>query len=325
MNSHDEDKYVSYNTLSEYISHKVVLDYYANDSHTYYKEDCEKIIETYLNGDSAYIKPCIALLKYSYNSKQDSSLSFFPIPCESISMWLKEQTKDILNNAYTISQFYKILQSHDRSKSLVDGVCNDKINDIETVLFDKLQILYNLYVNLSNYRNIWFDSDINNCKYANICADSYEEHIPSCNSTNPNPFCKALFIFGEQYNYEMQTEYGCKDIKKKILTYPGQENTEIQQERRDTANPLQTTPAQMGEGPREVGSSEHDSLHYSNIIPVSIILLFTSLRSILRHWIGEKKKKWCNNYEHDDQLPYNSENEETDLKNMRYNIQYHTA
>ncbi|SBT55745.1 PIR Superfamily Protein [Plasmodium ovale wallikeri] len=150
-------------------------------------------------------------------------------------------------------------------------------------------------------------------------------YVKVCNSNNPSPFCNELKKFKEQYNRDMKSEHDCKELKKKILLFPGEVHTEGQLERRDEASPAPRMEELRGEG-----ASEPNSIHYSIIIPVSIILLvpflflifykFTPLGSFLSPWIREKKKQWYNNYEHDDHLLHDTENEEIDLQNTRYNI-----
>ncbi|SBT57353.1 PIR Superfamily Protein [Plasmodium ovale wallikeri] len=318
-----EEEY--YNMAGDYLPYKGMLDTYANSSYSFYETYCDDVISKKLNKNSGYMKPCLALLKYSYTVKDEGSIFHITIPCNYLNIWLKDQIKIIPGYIFDVLEFYNILNSHNLCKSVVNGLCNGKISNIDDGFFNNFQILLTLYDNLNKYRNNLFDNDLSKCEYLDICADSYEEQVKVCNSNNPSPFCNELKKFKEQYNRDMKSEHDCKELKKKILLFPGEVHTEGQLERRDEASPAPRMEELRGEG-----ASEPNSIHYSIIIPVSIILLvpflflifykFTPLGSFLSPWIREKKKQWYNNYEHDDHLLHDTENEEIDLQNTRYNI-----
>lgn len=137
------------------------------------------------------------------------------MPCEYVNIWLKEQIKKISNAKYNASEFFKTLNSHDLSKSFVNGLCEKEINDIDDSLYNNFQFLHNLYYNLNKYENIAITDDLDNCVAANQCAESYESKVSICKLSNPSPFCKQLIKFKEQYNRDLEFDYGCKNIKKK--------------------------------------------------------------------------------------------------------------
>ncbi|SBT02088.1 PIR Superfamily Protein, partial [Plasmodium ovale curtisi] len=284
-----------YNIVDNYLQYKIVLDYYANESNKKHEPYCNNIIKSNLNNNPGYMKPCLALLKHSYTLQDNDYASYINITFDHLNMWLKEQIKGIPNYIYDVSAFYNILKSHNLSKPFISDLCDGQINDIHDSIYIDFQFLNNLYDKLNIYRNIFDYDDL------------------------------KLKKFKELYNIEIQKEKKCPNTEKVLLSYPEQEHTEEQKERRYIRSALQTIPEPREEDQREVGFSESNSFHYSIIIPVSIILLFTPLGSFLSLWISEKKKQWYNNYKHDDHLLHDSENEERDLQNTRYNIQYYSA
>ncbi|SBS94766.1 PIR Superfamily Protein [Plasmodium ovale curtisi] len=251
MPSEKEEKY--YNISSGYLSYKSEIDSYLDDSHSNYNAYCKTIIHLSLENNLDYIRPCVAFLKYTDNLKRRVTPFENTMPCEYVNIWLKEQIKKISNAKYNASEFFKTLNSHDLSKSFVNGLCEKEINDIDDSLYNNFQFLHNLYYNLNKYENIAITDDLDNCVAANQCAESYERE---------------------------------EDAKEEL-------------ERTEGDRSLQERPAPRGEETSE----------------------FTPLGSFLRPWIEEKEKRLRNSYKYDDYLLYNSEKEETDTKNIRYNIQ----
>ncbi|SBT73245.1 PIR protein [Plasmodium ovale] len=267
-----------YKLADGYMSYKNELDSYLNDSHSHYNSYCKAIITSVLGNNLGYIQTCVAFLKYSDNLKQDEFLLKDNVPCEYFNIWFKEQLRNIPNNIYDVSEFYNILNSHHQSKQFVNDLCVGKIKDIDDSLFKNFQFLHNLYYNLNIYQSISEEHDeLSYCNSATKCRESYETEVSNCTSTNPSLLCKELMKFKEQYNSEMQIKEKCPNIEKKILSYPGHEDTAQQLESRDSQSAFQTRSASRGEDSREVGSSEPNSIHDSIVIPVSVILLISFL------------------------------------------------
>ncbi|SBT54279.1 PIR Superfamily Protein [Plasmodium ovale wallikeri] len=223
-----EEEY--YNMAGDYLPYKGMLDTYANSSYSFYETYCDDVISKKLNKNSGYMKPCLALLKYSYTVKDEGSIFHITIPCNYLNIWLKDQIKIIPGYIFDVLEFYNILNSHNLCKSVVNGLCNGKISNIDDGFFNNFQILLTLYDNLNKYRNNLFDNDLSKCEYLDICADSYEEQVKVCNSNNPSPFCNELKKFKEQYNRDMKSEHDCKELKKKILLFPGEESHKLYEE-----------------------------------------------------------------------------------------------
>ncbi|SBS80889.1 PIR Superfamily Protein [Plasmodium ovale curtisi] len=299
-----------YNTVDVYLSHKGILDTYANDSHSNYKIYCENIIKTNLNNNLDYMKACIAFLKHSDISKDKDAFSYMNIPCGHLNIWLKEQIKNIPNYKYDVLEFYNTLKSHEFSKPFINDLCDGEINNIDDSLYTDFQFLYNLHYNLNIYRNIFDYNDLTKCDSVTACKTSYESKINNCLTPKSSPLCKGLKSFKEQYNNEMQIKGKCPNIEKKYLSYPEQENRKEQLERTEDEGSIQLISAPQGEDLSEVHPSGYNS--------------FTPLGSFLSPCIRGKTKGWCNNYENDAHLLHNPENGKTDTQNIWYNIQYHS-
>lgn len=133
--------------------------------------------------------------------------------------WLKGQIKHITDNEYNTSNFYLILKSKYPNNLYKIDTCENEIKDINVILFQNIQKLYNLYDNLNQYISNSIYDDKRHCVNANKCVELYESLVIQCNPKIDSAICGELKNFKNHYNEQMRSDSICTEVKK-ILSYP---------------------------------------------------------------------------------------------------------
>ncbi|KMZ92836.1 hypothetical protein PVMG_01422 [Plasmodium vivax Mauritania I] len=120
----------------------------------------------------------------------------------------------------TVKNFMQILDQHLKEGSYEHMVYNElknKLFDMDSDLYEELDILHNLYNNYNNLDNAIKKRE--SCKeHAKKCVDFFNKGIDTYNKTKTSKFYKELVTFWIKYNEIKNKNNKCKDNE--ILDFP---------------------------------------------------------------------------------------------------------
>ncbi|SBT55938.1 PIR Superfamily Protein [Plasmodium ovale wallikeri] len=331
----EEEYYAIVNELPEHVN---IINWAINDYFlSFNTEICKRFIIDHFNSNEKYINPCIGIVKYShYLLYKEHAIHNESLQCKGLNYWLKNQIKDIQDNECDTSEFYEKLNLHDQANSYGINRCMKEMKDINDVLFQNLQKIYDLHDNLNEYMTKYMIEDETCCENASTCVDIYDSIITQCKTQPKSSMCNALKKFKDEYNAQMQKDIKCINVKKKLL-YPEREETTVDKQREGEAHALSYRQSEQQEEDLSHTASPGLIPTKFNIIIISVVSLvvsmilfilykFTTFRSILKNSIRKTKYMWKHqNEEYNELLLQEHESKNTEFGERLYSIAYHTS
>ncbi|SBS95583.1 PIR Superfamily Protein [Plasmodium ovale curtisi] len=330
----EEEYYTIVNELPGYVN--IVNWTIDNHFSSFNTEICKRFINDHFNRNEKYINPCVGIVKYSHyllNKENDNHNE--SLQCKGLNYWLKNQIKDIQDNECDTSEFYEKLKLHVQANSYGINRCVKEIKDINDVLFQNLQKIYNLHDNLNEYMTKYMVDDESCCENARTCVNIYDSIITQCKTQPKSSMCNALKKFKDEYNAQMQSDIKCIKVKKKLL-YPETKETTVEIQREGGAHALSYRQSEQEEDLSHTAPPGLIPTTF-NIIIISVVSLvvsmilfilykFTTFRSILKNPICKTKYILKQrNKEYNELFLQEHESKNTKFGERLYSIAYHTS
>ncbi|GAB69432.1 hypothetical protein PCYB_001800 [Plasmodium cynomolgi strain B] len=155
---------------------------------------------------------CKSFITYTLNLNNDSKINSFGRSkyITYLNYWLNMELKKLMK---TVKEFTQFLEQHLNEGSYEHMVYNglkDKLFDMDSDLYEEMDILHNLYISYNELDNAIKGGET--CKqYAKKCVDFFNKGIDIYNKTNTSKFYKELTKFWIKYDKIKRTNDELKD------------------------------------------------------------------------------------------------------------------
>ncbi|SCP03075.1 PIR protein [Plasmodium malariae] len=205
------------NTVALYVKYKsefenVILDTQNKEGTENPGRRCAKIDQNYTN----FTTPCQEVGRYLIEIKEKYKSDRFK-RCKYLKYRINSDNKYNKNPEW--------FQKYNEFSSQLGNICDEKFEEIQSNILNKLTELYSYYEDFNEYKGKDKDTSGNICNKIKNLYRLYNDNYKECQGNNESLFCKELNNFKKAYDDKMDKLSPCNDLPQ---TLPQIEQTSTQ-------------------------------------------------------------------------------------------------